>query len=83
MIEEKCLEDESEVVLEPGGVSRLDFVFRPDNRTLSKRILARENCSSEAKADIKKKEKIKMAQSRWPAFAGVLLAAVISLVGSF
>ena len=43
VIEENCLEDESEVILGPDdGVLRLDFVFQPDNRTLSKTILARE-----------------------------------------
>ena len=79
VIEGHCLEDESEVILGPDSVSRLEFVFRPDNRTLSKTISAREakNCRSP------KEPKIKMAQSGWPAFAGILLAAVISLVGSF
>ena len=83
VIEDNCLEDESEVILAPGGVSRLDFVFRPDNRTLSKTILAREAkvCHSEEK-------QIRRTQSTWTTFAWillyrVLLAAVIILVGFF
>ena len=75
MIEEMCIEDKSEVILEPGGVSRLDFVFQPTNRTLSKTIMESkvEDCN----------DTINLAQSRWPAAAGVLVAAVISLVGFF
>ena len=73
MIEETCLEDKPEVILAPGAVSRLDFVFRPTNRTLSKTIVDREvkDC----------RERIRTAQSRWPAAAGVLVAALISVVG--
>ena len=72
MIEESCLEDKSEVILAPGAVSRLDFVFRPTNRTLSKAIVDGEE---------KDCKEIRTAQSSWPAAAGVLVAAVISLVG--
>ena len=78
MIEESCLEDKSEVILTPGALSRLDFVFQPTNRTLPKTIVASkvEDCKDEPK-------KISMAQSRWPAAAGVLVAALISAVGLF
>ena len=80
VIGESCLEDEPEVILPdgPGAVSRLDFVFRPNNRTLSKTIVAKE-----VKDCIEEKKEMRTAQSRWPAFAGVLVAALISLVGSF
>ena len=88
MVNNSCLEDESEVVLvrdeeeEDGGLW-VDFVFQPNNLTLSTKIEAGREVKKCPNQEPKKKRRKITATSSWPAVAGVFVAACLSLVGCF
>ena len=86
MVNNSCLEGESEVVLgrdeEDGGLW-VDFVFQPNNLTLSTKIKAGGEVKKCPHQEPKKKRRKRNASSSWPAVAGVFMAACFSLVGCF
>ena len=87
MVNNSCLEDESEVALvrdeeEEDGVGFwVDFVFQPNNLTLSTTIEAGGEVKKCPNQEPEKKRRKRKASSSWPAVAGVFLAACLSLVG--
>ena len=92
MVNNSCLEDESEVVLgheeeeeeEEDVVGFwVDFVFQPNNMTLSTKIEAGGEVKKCPKQEPEKKRRKITATSSWPAVAGVFVAACLSLVGCF
>ena len=90
IVNNSCLEDESEVALgreeeegEEDGAFWVDFVFQPNNLTLSTKIEAGGEVKKCANQEPKKKRRKRNAISSWPAVAGVFMAACFSLVGCF
>ena len=87
MVNNSCLEDESEVVLgheEEDVVGFwVDFVFQPNNLTLSTKIEAGREVKKCPNQEPKKKRRKITATSSWPAVAGVFVAACLSLVVCF
>ena len=88
MVNNSCLEDESEVVLgheeeEEDGVFWVDFVFQPNNLTLSTKIEAGGEVKKCPNQEPENERRKRNASSSWPAVAGVFLAACLSLVGCF
>ena len=87
MVNNSCLEDESEVVLgrdeEEDGAFWVDFVFQPNNLTLSTKIEAGGEVKKCPNQEPEKERKKITASSSWPAVAGVFMAACFSLVGCF
>ena len=90
MVNNSCLEDESEVALgrdeeeeEEAGAFWVDFVFQPNNLTLSTKIEAGGEVKKCANQEPEKKRRKRNASSSWPAVAGVFMAACFSLVGWF
>ena len=87
MVNNSCLEDESEVALvrdeeEEDGVGFwVDFVFQPNNLTLSTTIEAGGEVKKCPNQELEKKRRKRTVSSSWPAVAGVFLAACLSLVG--
>ena len=87
MVNNSCLEDESEVALvrdeeEEDGVGFwVDFVFQPNNLTLSTKIEAGGEVKKCPNQEPKNERRKITATSSWPAVAGVFLAACLSLVG--
>ena len=88
MVNNSCLEDESEVALgrdeeEEDGGFWVDFVFQPNNLTLSTKIEAGGEVKKCPNQEPEKKRRKRNASSSWPAVAGVFMAACFSLVGCF
>ena len=84
MVNNSCLEDESEVALgreEEEGGFWVDFVFQPNNITLSTKIEAGGEVKKCPNQEPEKERRKRKAISSWPAVAGVFMAACLSLVG--
>ena len=83
MVNNSCLEDESEVALGRDGAFWVDFVFQPNNLTLSTKIEAGGEVKKCPNQEPEKERRKRKAISSRPAVAGVFMAACFSLVGCF